>query len=82
MAQKGLGAPVAVTNFPEVTEALSALEVAVKNFPNPMPISGALTPTSFSEIVGSPSDAPWDGVSTDATIIALLKRLALNTDTQ
>ena len=29
--------------------------------------------------IGTPSDAAWDGVATDATVISLLKAIALNT---
>lgn len=32
-------------------------------------------------LIGDVSDAAWDGTSPDATVIALLKRIALNTDT-
>lgn len=31
--------------------------------------------------IGSPTDAPWDGVSAAASAISLLKKLVLNTNT-
>lgn len=31
--------------------------------------------------IGTPSDAAWDGVAADATVISLLKAIALNTTT-
>lgn len=32
------------------------------------------------ETIGSTDDEPWDGVSDDATVISLLKKIALNTE--
>ena len=39
----------------------------------PIPISSAA--------IGTVTDAPWDGVSASATVISLLKKIALNTTT-
>lgn len=36
-------------------------------------------PGTAALAIGSPSDAPWDGVAADATVISLLKKIALNT---
>ena len=40
----------------------------------------AATPIPIaSAAIGTPSDAPWDGVAANATVISLLKKIALNT---
>ena len=39
----------------------------------------AVVPSMASAAFGSPSDAEWDGVSADATVISLLKKIATNT---
>lgn len=51
---------------------------------NPLPVAGggggggggdALTNAQFVAAIGSPSDAPWDGSSPNATVISILKSL-------
>lgn len=43
-----------------------------KMYPLPVAAGGA-------SAIGSPDDAPWDGISANATVISLLKKIALNT---
>lgn len=33
----------------------------------------------FLTAIGTPADEPWDGVAAEATVISLLKKIALNT---
>lgn len=44
---------------------------------DPVPVSNAASAT----VIGTTSDLAWDGVSANATVIALLKAIALNTGT-
>lgn len=39
----------------------------------------ALDTAATAQALGSPDDAAWDGVAAQATVIALLKKIALNT---
>jgi hypothetical protein len=47
----------------------------------PMPVDSSGDPVDYSAAIGSPSDAPWNGTDPQASIISLLKAIALNTDT-
>ena len=47
---------------------------------NPLPVtSGGDGIVTQSAAIGTVSDAAWDGVAADATVISLLKAIALNT---
>lgn len=46
---------------------------------NPLPVSLGAT-GGGAGVFGSVDDAPWDGVAAEATVIALLKKIALNTE--
>ena len=42
-------------------------------------VDGEGAASGFSDAIGSPADAAWDGVAANATVISLLKAIALNT---
>lgn len=43
-----------------------------KMYPFSVAVGGA-------SVIGNPDDEPWDGVSANATVISLLKAIAINT---
>lgn len=43
----------------------------------PVDVNG--DPVNFSAALGTPTDAAWDGVAASASVISLLKAIALNT---
>ncbi len=48
---------------------------------NPLPVTGEFSDPELLTSIGLPSDAAWNGTDPDATVIALLKAIALNTST-
>lgn len=58
-----------------------AIKVMIVGLDGDVEITGdAVVDTSALEaLIGTTADAPWDGAAADATVISLLKAIALNT---
>jgi hypothetical protein len=65
-----------------IAQASATAAVEGQLTPLSMDLGRALrtTDASLATAIGSPTDAAWDGVAASATVISLLKAIALNTE--